>query len=53
VCTSGPSGGQVPQAIGPDNVTTNIQPNQIPTMNGIPCNLWHSVTCWAMAQNGG
>ena len=53
VCTSGQSGGQIPQAIGPDNVTTNIQPNQIPTMNGIPCNLWHSVTCWAMAQNGG
>jgi hypothetical protein len=54
VCTSGPAGGgQAPQAIGPDNVTTNIQPNQIPTMNGIPCNLWHSVTCWAMAQNGG
>ncbi|WP_396930768.1 hypothetical protein [Mycolicibacterium sp.] len=53
VCTSGQSGGQVPQAVGPSDVTTNIQPNQIPTMNGIPCNLWHSVTCWAMAQNGG
>ncbi|BBY64116.1 hypothetical protein [Mycolicibacterium helvum] len=53
VCTAGQSGGQIPQAVGPTDITTNIQPNQIPTMNGIPCNLWHSVTCWAMAQNGG
>jgi hypothetical protein len=54
VCVAGQSGGQqIPQAIGPSDVTTNFQPNQIPTMNGIPCNLWHSVTCWAMAQNGG
>lgn len=53
VCVAGQSGGQIPQAIGPGNVTTNIQPNQIPTMNGIPCNLTHSVTCWGMAQNGG
>ncbi|EHB54970.1 hypothetical protein MycrhDRAFT_2164 [Mycolicibacterium rhodesiae JS60] len=53
VCVAGQSGGQIPQAIGPDNVTTNIQPGQIPTMNGIPCNLWHSTTCWGMAQNAG
>jgi hypothetical protein len=54
VCTAGQSGGQqIPQAIGPSDVTTNFQPNQIPTMNGIPCNLWHANTCWAMAQNGG
>ena len=54
VCVAGQSGGGgVPQAIGPDNVTTNIQPNQIPTMNGVPCNWNHSVTCWGMAQNGG
>jgi hypothetical protein len=54
VCVAGQSGGQqIPQAIGPSDVTTNFQPNQIPTMNGIPCNLNHSVTCWGMAQNGG
>ena len=53
VCVAGQSGRQIPQAIGPSDVTTNIQPNQIPTMNGIPCNLTHSVTCWGMAQNGG
>jgi hypothetical protein len=53
VCVAGQSGGQIPQAMSPSDVSTNIQPNQIPRINGIPCNLSHSVTCWGMAQNGG
>ncbi|MCX2929423.1 hypothetical protein ORI20_04005 [Mycobacterium sp. CVI_P3] len=53
VCTAGQSGGQLPQAIGPSDVTTNFQPNQIPSMNGVPCNWNHAVTCWGMAQNAG
>lgn len=52
VCVSGPSGrgGQIP-VINPSDVTTNIQPNQIPTMNGVPCNWQHWVTCFGMSQN--
>ena len=54
VCVAGQSGGQqIPQAMPPSDISSNAQPNQIPTMNGIPCNLNHSVTCWGMAQNGG
>jgi hypothetical protein len=53
VCVAGQSGGQIPQAMSPSNVTTNSQPNQLPTMNGIPCNLEHAATCWGMVQNGG
>lgn len=53
VCVAGQSGGQIPQAIGPSDVSSNFQPNQIPTMNGVPCNLDHWSTCWGMAQNGG
>lgn len=51
VCVAGQSGGRLPQVINPSDVTTNIQPNQIPTMNGVPCNLAHFGTCWGMAQN--
>ena len=53
VCVAGQSGGQVPQAVGPSDVSTNFAPNQIPTMNGVPCNWQHWGTCWGMAQNGG
>ncbi|GAY17771.1 hypothetical protein [Mycobacterium sp. shizuoka-1] len=53
VCVAGQSGGQIPQAVGPSDVSTNFQPNQIPTMNGVPCNWQHWGTCWGMAQNGG
>lgn len=51
VCTAGQSGGRLPTVINPSDVTTNIAPNQIPTMNGVPCNLAHQVTCWGFAQN--
>ena len=36
-----------------DGVPTVISGGPVPTMNGIPCNWSHSVTCWGMAQNGG
>ncbi len=51
VCTAGQSGGQPPTVINPSDVTTNIAPGQIPTMNGVPCNLSHQGTCWGFAQN--
>ncbi|WP_059014764.1 hypothetical protein [Mycobacterium sp. M26] len=51
VCTAGQSRGGPPQVINPGDVTTNIQPNQIPTMNGVPCNINHFGTCWGFAQN--
>lgn len=52
VCTAGQSGGAPPQVINPGSVTTNIQPNQIPSINGVPCNLEHFGTCWGFGQNG-
>lgn len=52
VCTAGQSGGGPPQVINPGDVTTNIAPNQIPSVNGVPCNLQHQGTCWGFAQNG-
>ena|SRR5690349_1423960 len=56
VCTQGVGGG------GPAAITVPVQgsnsadvaqlPGQIPTINGIPCNLEHAVTCYAMQQPG-
>ncbi len=56
VCTQGVGGG------GPAAITVPVQgsssadvaqlPNQLPTINGIPCNLEHANTCWAMQQPG-
>jgi hypothetical protein len=56
VCTQGVGGG------GPAAITVPVQgsssaevsqlPGQLPQVNGIPCNIEHQNTCYAMQQPG-
>ena len=54
VCVArGGSGGQVaPPVMAPSTGDAVIQnrPGQLPTVNGIPCNIDNWATCWAMSQ---
>jgi hypothetical protein len=54
VCTQGVGGGG-PAAItvpaqGSNSADVAQQPGQLPTINGIPCNLEHANICYAMSQ---
>ncbi|MCW2563811.1 MAG: hypothetical protein JWQ31_2371 [Mycobacterium sp.] len=53
VCTQGQTGAPPPVGITvpPQGAEAVTMPGQFPTVNGIPCNLEHSVTCYAMSQN--
>jgi hypothetical protein len=54
VCTQGVGGGG-PAAItvpvqGSNSADVAQQPGQLPTINGIPCNLEHANICYALSQ---
>jgi hypothetical protein len=53
VCTQGQTGAPPPAGITvpPQGAEPVTMPGQFPTVNGIPCNEEHAVTCYAMSQN--
>jgi uncharacterized membrane protein len=53
VCTQGQTGAPPPVGITvpPQGAEAVTMPGQFPTVNGIPCNVEHAVTCYAMSQN--
>jgi uncharacterized membrane protein len=53
VCTQGQTGAPPPAGITvpPQGAEAVTMPGQFPTVNGIPCNVEHAVTCYAMSQN--
>ena len=53
VCTQGQAGAPPPAGITvpPQGAEAVTMPGQFPTVNGIPCNVEHAVTCYAMSQN--
>ena len=52
VCTSGQGGAPPPPGITvpPQGADVVTMPGQFATVNGIPCNEQHAVTCYAMSQ---
>jgi hypothetical protein len=52
VCTSGQGGAPPPPGITvpPQGAEVVTMPGQFQTINGIPCNQQHVVTCYAMSQ---
>lgn len=52
VCTSGQGGAPPPPGITvpPQGAEVVTMPGQFATVNGIPCNEQHAVTCYAMSQ---
>jgi hypothetical protein len=52
VCTSGQGGAPPPPGITvpPQGAEVVTMPGQFQTINGIPCNQQHFVTCYAMSQ---